>query len=394
MNLNIESKVILTGPAKWDEWKTAFLATVRDRAMEGFLDGTEGKLSRPKMPIPEDFYIPLPPSQSTRSSGGQNSTHTVMPEEDGEIAIQHLTPDQRTAYTAAVANQRYLLDAFQRQTKDIVSLREWMRSTVSPSYAANALDTAKDVQTAYSNLETQVGGNEADIKRDLRAEYNRLIKPWTRVPKDIEKWIIEWEDVMQKGIRYTLSFTIDSTEWASDFLEAVRPVFSLWVSSYEVSNEEKINAGELSFRSLSGALRRVVKNSQRSGRIDRVAKGSFPTLGDEGPNLPLAEANTLPEGNGDNEQRKQKRSSRKRKNHELPPGSDGDKDPKCQGCGGNHDLRQCFYLFSEKAFPGWTERAHIRRKVNKNLEQDHALAEEVKRLRKSKDVEEDHKDSS
>ena len=49
-------------------------------------------------------------------------------------------------------------------------MREWMRSTVSSLYTANTLDTAKDIQTAYSNLESQVGGNEADIKKDLKAK--------------------------------------------------------------------------------------------------------------------------------------------------------------------------------------------------------------------------------
>jgi hypothetical protein len=382
MTSNTNLQVILTGPAKWDEWKTAFLATVRDRAMEGFVDGTEEKLSRPRLPIPRDFYIALPPAQSTRSS---DSTQTVVPEEDEEIAIQHLVLDQRTAYTAAVVNHRYLLDAFHKQTKDIISLREWMRSTVSPAYAANALDTAKDIRAAYLNLETQVGGNKADIKKDLKAEYRRLIKPWTRAPKDIEKWIFEWEDVMQKGERYKLSFTSDSTEWATDFLNTIRPIFSLWVSSYEISNESAIDAGDLSFRSLSGAFRRTVKNSLQSGQASRIGKGSFPALHDEEAHQSSTEMDASHEENGDSDIRKQKGASRKRKSRGAANVRVGDKDLKCRACQGYHELRQCFYLFPKRAYEGWTERENIRRRVTKNLEQDHALAEEVKRLQKGKD---------
>lgn len=64
-----------------------FLATVRDRAMEGFVDGTEERLLTPKLTIFEDFYIPLPPELSNWSSESNNSTQIVVLKEDEEIVV-------------------------------------------------------------------------------------------------------------------------------------------------------------------------------------------------------------------------------------------------------------------------------------------------------------------
>ncbi|EED19147.1 hypothetical protein TSTA_024690 [Talaromyces stipitatus ATCC 10500] len=219
---------------------------------------------------------------------------------------------------AAIVNHRYLLDACHKQTKGIISLREWMRSTVSPSYASDALDTAEDIQAAYLNLENQV-----------------------------------------------------------DFLNTVRSILSLWVSSYEILNESEIEAGDLSFRLLSGAFRRKVKNSIQSDQGSRIGKNYFPVLHDEEAHQSLTEMDASHEENGDSDIQKQKGTSRKRKSRRAANVRVGDKDLKCKACQGYHDLQQCFYLFPKRAYEGWTKRESIRRRVNKNLEQDHSLTEET-----------------
>lgn len=337
------------------------------------------------MPLRKSDYY-TPPARSTRSASESTEALPAVPNANERVTARHLTADQRAAYNTDFAEFKFLHEIYEKEHTKVTSLRAWMRATVSSEYAVNALDPADDVRTAYLNLKAQAGTAAlGHMRRRLNDEYQQTVKPWNRAPKIMEKWILAWETVMQKGERYDMPYVKMSNIWAYDFLKAVRPVFSQWVTSYTTSNRTMMDTGDLEFRSLSGEFRRVIQEAQESGSLSRIGKGSFLTLGNEkSPHQPSDRMDASSDRSGDDDFRKHQGASRKRKGREA--GCVGEENtPKCRACGGRHDLRQCFYLFSRKAFKGWKERSNVRKRVDKNIREDSVLAEEVNRLKKGKD---------
>ena len=83
---------------------------------------------------------------------------------------------------------KYLNDTYVSQHKEVAALRAWTRPSVEREYAVNAVDLAESISQAYNNLKKAAGGTTADIHRDLKRQYHKLIKPWKKVPKDLVRW--------------------------------------------------------------------------------------------------------------------------------------------------------------------------------------------------------------
>jgi hypothetical protein len=54
-----------------------------------------------------------------------------------------------------------------------------------------------------------VGMSTVKTQRDIRHEYQALMKPKTRWSKDIKAWIQKWENVMNRGLYYGMAFATD-----------------------------------------------------------------------------------------------------------------------------------------------------------------------------------------
>ncbi|KAH8696356.1 hypothetical protein BGW36DRAFT_428369 [Talaromyces proteolyticus] len=363
MTSNLSSQVILTDSSKWDEWDTAFNTFVQGRAMEGYLDGTIKAPKRPHEPVINDYLEGQAREQRTQSQDTEEESQISSFQAKRDLNIQDLTAAKRKAYGEAVATYKLLFDTFLKQSREYQELVDWMRNTVRPEFARNALDTAREIPEKYANLEALAGGGKADVLRQLNSEYKHLTTPWKRIPKDIQKWIMEWEILMTKGNRHRLPQTQLPTIWANDFFNAVRLGYPVWVDSYRSVQEEAIDTGTLTYRALSRAFRRTVDVSDNpKGTAGRI---------------------------GDNNNRKRKATGQKRKRDTEKRDS-----TRCKACGGIHSLRQCYYLFSNLAPESWIPRDFLKRRVEKNLRENNELGEEVKRIRIDKNSDEDHKDSN
>jgi hypothetical protein len=208
----------------------------------------------------------------------------------------------------------------------------------------------------------------------------------------------------RKGVPKALT----TKTWFYDFLDAVKPILSNWVTSYKLSISKSAQL-TLNYRAVANDFREEVRQSTKA-RIpvgNRIAKGSFgPSFAakegkDANPEDALdSEVEPGSDGGEQNNGRKRQRGSgsgsgkgkRKKQRASSPANPPEGETPKngpkkapgtaiCPCCGQFHRLEKCWYIFPERAPDGFVERDHVRMRVKEAL-LNPELQEEVEKLKK------------
>ena len=72
-------------------------------------------------------------------------------------------------------------------------------------------------------------------------------KPSKKQPKDLDTWITAWEQAIELAQRKELSLVAHPEDWLDDFLNALAPIRQGWVNSFELLNQRKVIAKELTY---------------------------------------------------------------------------------------------------------------------------------------------------
>lgn len=405
MSASFASNCKLNSPEDWDEWETELLSQAQSRNIYKVLMKTEDPITIPVLPELDDYILPpfqaeAPaqggPFQGTRSSmargsgnGSQASASTeggdaVHPDRVAALAEEAYNRRRREAreeYNMRSQQYRHKFSLYEGQRKSIEQTFTWMKESVSESYRKTHVSITHDWVTAYNNLKAGLNPGSREIQRAIREEYNqhmRILKPST---KDLDGWLSQWEQLMINGQRKSMTFALDKEDWSSRFLEAIRPLDNAWVTSLEHIIEKQLDDGTLTIRDMSKAFRRLITRTKRPRSTSRVLKGSFATHQQGGDNVPAEEnRHRGRQANQTADRRGRSRSrpveySRKRDIDSMESA------PKqlCAGCGGIHLVWFCFYLFPNLAPPGWVGKEWIMEKLNRWLEENSPLAQQVKR---------------
>ncbi|KAL3712549.1 hypothetical protein TMatcc_001248 [Talaromyces marneffei ATCC 18224] len=221
MSSNVALNVKLHSPDDWDHWENELLNQARAKDVIRILQGTEEPLKKPTNLLNDDF-----------------------------------------------------LTAPSEQKKAIEQIFIWMKQTVSPSYHKTCIAVTANWKEAYINLKEQVNQGRYISQRRIKDEYDqhlRSLKPSTR---DLEAWIIKWEELLLEAERKSMVIADDVLDWSTRFLDAIRPLDNAWTTAYEITIEEKIEDGTLTRRQLANAFRRNLRKI-RNRRPSRVYRGSF-----------------------------------------------------------------------------------------------------------------------
>src|SRR6266487_5908447 len=365
-----ESTVILKSPNDWDAWNKQFRAEARRKDLLDLVDGTEDYLTKPPAPELRRF---LPPGVQTRAA----ATSTTA----------DLTPEGRASYQLAYTIYKDQRDQCERQRDALDKLQTWMTKTIAASYVETCFDYEENIDVWYSKLKEQVGSDETTIKREIKDNYKRSIKPLSKIPKDLELWITNWEQAIAKGLERNLPFATSVDDWFDDFLTAVRLIHPMWVSAYELNKSNEVKDGSLSYRTVANDFRTQAKKVA-DARPGRVGRGAFPIFAGKGTEDETDVSNSEAEaktkktkktGKQPQKGKRQRTQTTDQTTSSLPGRT------QCRACKQGHDLRACYYLFSNKA-PSWFKpNQQVKELVEQNLKNDSSLAEEVKRLQKSMD---------
>ncbi|KAK3343404.1 hypothetical protein B0T25DRAFT_614395, partial [Lasiosphaeria hispida] len=192
--------------------------------------------------------------------------------------------------------------------------------------------------------------------------YRLAVKPLTRAPRDLIKWLETWEQAISTAQRKGVPEALSTRSWFNDFTDAVKPIMDHWVTPYRLFKEKKGKQLTLNYLEVANDFREEVRQARRI-----VARGAFgPSFaGKEAARQEDAFDDDVESGSDEGE----RNTGRKRKWDNSPSGRAAKRiECICPACGLFHRLSRCGYIFPEKAPEGFEERDHIRARVNKALE--------------------------
>src|SRR5215471_10250927 len=157
-----------------------------------------------------------------------------------------------------------------------------MTKTVAPSYVKTCFNYKMKIKNWYDVLKQQVGLNKYAIKQELINMYKHAIKPLSKMPKDIDFWITNWEQTMAEGLDQSLYYADNVSIWFEDFLAAVKLIDSVWMNAYQIDMSKEVESGTLSYRILANDFHKEIKVLRTNAKVSRIAKRSFgPTFAEQ-----------------------------------------------------------------------------------------------------------------
>jgi hypothetical protein len=368
-----EATIILDSSDKWEDWELKFKAQVVSYNLVNQIFDDEAFLDKPTKPVrPTYRTVAATRAQSTASSDT----------EAGTAAVNAHNAELKDNYRFDYHEYQEDMKAYNREIDSIRGLRAWLEKTVSSAYYKTSCSPTSTVRDWYNNLKNAIGQTDYQNHEHLRKRYRDAIKPLSKMPKDPEAWITNWEQIITEGKEKKLAFATECSDWYSNFMNAVKLVLPNWVGIFDETQVEKVEAGTLTSQELAKGFRRAVKRFPTG--TARVAKGSFglsfvgQAAEEDTPDSSESKEN---EKGGKN---KGKKDSKRRKH------TDTDAATACRGCGlmGHYHLH-CFYLLPQKAPKGFKPREELKKAAEQALKEDTSLAEEIKRLRVSMDKDKD-----
>ncbi|QGA13502.1 hypothetical protein EYB26_001152 [Talaromyces marneffei] len=390
MASSITNDVRLDSPDDWDEWETALLNQAETYHILLVLQGIEDPIPKPEVRRIKDFMlkdIPLPsqppvapptgptPSASTARIGAAAGTrgHTAsQPSQDSETVqstesqedvpstMDTMDKERRkqiekdALYAFSVHNNEYrvLYQLWETQCRDVDKVFNWMKKTVHLSYLKMCVSNTPDWRKAYRNLKSHLSQPQSDVYRKISSDYAAvfILLKQARTTKDLEAWIVKWDDVLTHAERKKMSIATNTIEWADKFFDAIDFLDHSWITTFKVHFHEKIDDGTLERRDLTNMFRRLIQQPHIRLR-GRPSRGSFATQAGgndnrsdhEAPRQPRRQNRSLDRSRGRSQSHSRERPSKKARLIK-PEDMRTTTAPICPACGGRHFLLACFYI--------------------------------------------------
>ncbi|KAL8366239.1 hypothetical protein RB595_004825 [Gaeumannomyces hyphopodioides] len=397
-------KTQYTSPEDWELWSNEFRRKARSHNVWQFIDPS----TRQEWPI-----APVRPSYSDYPKKGsrqttRNQSHSqpsgsdtiVVPgshdNDDIDLSnhpscISEMTAEGKADYQHDWNTYIFLEKQYDKFRSSILTLTDWVLNTVSETYKLTICHEDKNLAEWYRTLEETGKVHEHRLKGEARDRYRASVKPLTKLPRDFDAWVRQWETAMAYGIQKKVADTLDSQTWAEDLMTALRGVLENWTITFQMTNQTSINNNKLDYRLVAAALRDHIRIVNKSTPGTRVTKGAFAAkygreddTADNHEPSPDSPTQSMPNNlTGKKQGNKAYRHPQKKRKRSEPDTSFNS--PTCQACSGFHELAQCFYVFPKKAPSGWRKNRVLERLVQDRLK-DQTLEEEIFRITKKKDA--------
>jgi hypothetical protein len=379
------TKVLLNGPDLWEDWEQQFQSQAIAYDLWDHIDRNEPLIKKPIMPDRDSYQRQVQTRASTGRTTGSSQTQAGTSRSqtaEPEPTIGDLTKQAREAFQYDMQFYIQCQKEYKEQVTSIQKLKKWVTDSVASHYFRVACKPTEDLRHWYTNLRTHVGISKAKAERTARDRYKEAVKPLAK-PKDWSNWLNNWEKAMVLAVEKKVPEALSTSAWTSDFFVAITPIAENWVTSYQITQQDKIDEGLLTFRKVAHDFREKMGNIRISqGYGPRVAKGAFgPTYAgqdtpDQGTTEDAQKSST--EGALSDRRRRGKGSLGKRKAPEEEEESSG---RFCVACDLNHPLFKCYYAFPEKAPQWFKENPEVRAAVDNLLKTDSTLREKIQKLK-------------
>lgn len=350
-----DAERILSGSADWLPWNSDFQARAKTLNVWDFVrDDDERKES------------PTPPEDIDEVAVIDRVNDLVRTRQDQQNYQRYYT----MVYNNLQVAQKRKVKEYEDQIKGLRELTTWVTTHVSDGYKSNCCLPDEPLHRWYKNLRASAGGDTRRRLDEARQRYLKAIKPLNSPPKDMGKWIDEWEQAMGEGQRVHLASTKTVHYWFGDLEVALAGLGIRWSELYRVQHKDIYDEdSSITYHDVAGDLRGYLYRNPIPTSRGRAKRGVFgPTYeGDDSAGESSATAS----------------KSRKRR-RDTAVNAKGK--AKCRACDKvGHELKDCWFVFPDKAPAGFQVTSQkVYDKVKKAIENDPSIAEERDRINKGK----------
>jgi hypothetical protein len=404
-------KYVFTRPDQWELYSRELKERAMDADIWQYIDpDNDNRASWPTKPEKPDVKT-YPKKRlrtttsigvSTRASSSSEtppSTQTVIEEIDPAGQPRNaaeMTKDGLLAYQIDMTVHRDELRSWERTRDAIGTLKKWITSTTSTTYRLNACLEGANLDVWFKELQKIGAVYEDRMEIDASNAYHAMIKPVTKLPRDLNAWVDRWETTMTNSIKKGIADAKKAKFWANHLATALSPVIDSWTTTFIQVNYEAISNNTLDYRKVAAQLRDHARTTKGGNRI---AKGSFAaTFGTASVEEdPVEDAPEETETRGKDSRRARGRGRRggtsrqdgssKRKMGETQHDSADRRERTrtrgtCKACFGYHDITQCYYVACKpSASSAWRPNPAMQALVEDRINHDLELAELVKRIK-------------
>jgi hypothetical protein len=220
--------------------------------------------------------IPTPSSISLTTAVDDRSPYASI-----ATSFSALSSSNQKAFQFVYSLYNAAQSKYEEERKAIEKLKSYIRKTVSPDYQITCCIPQESITQWYEKLMQSVAISDENERKQLKDKYREAVKP-LKDGKDLEKWITNWEQVISLAFERKLPIVANPADWFDDFLDAVRPLATTWVDSYEIAKKAEVLHNGQTYREVANDLRDVARRRLMYTRPNKVAAGSFQATLDGG----------------------------------------------------------------------------------------------------------------
>lgn len=388
MSSKNENNTVFYGhPKDWVDWSHEFRVKARALQLWDYVDPATRK-SWPVEPGAPSFtaYPKRLARIETRASSQSTPSHaTIVEEADPRgipASVVEMTAEGRAAYQLDWSAYVFQAKEYKEHVTNLEKLTSWVFLTTSKTLLKVCCKEGETMDKWYIAFQETGSAYEENRVPDARAKYKASVKPLSKLPRSFDNWLTEWETALAEGQQLEIPDTAKATFWAEDLALALKTVLPIWAANFITNNKEKIQDDTLSYREVAADLSRTWNVIQQPKAT--LAKGAFPSY------VPVQPEKHPQIAGSDDEEQPQKKGSKKqgkgkRKRAETDKTSqNADSGGSCGACLGPHNLKDCYYVFKERAPADWRPNIGMQRLVEDRLKNNIELTELIKRIRKVK----------
>ena len=279
---NDTTKYAFTRPDQWELWSLEFTERAIDANIWQYIDPDTNK-RKPWPTEPEEPDVKTYPKKrlrtittggsgvNTRSSSitvmgeSSQSTQTVVEEIDPNgqpSSASEMTKDGAASYQIDLSVYRDQIRRWERIREATATLKKWVTSTISPTYRINSCPQGKTLDVWFKELRKIGAIYEDRMTIDASNAYHAMIKPVTKLPRDLNAWIERWETTMTNSIKKEISDSQSARLWANQLASALSPVMENWTTTFLQVNYKAISSNTLDYREVAAQLRDYARTTQ------------------------------------------------------------------------------------------------------------------------------------
>lgn len=296
----------------------------------------------------------------------------------------------------------FKMRAYTTESKSIATLKGWVEATVELNLRQTNCEPHEDLRVWYKNLKEAIGNDDFLAQAKATIDFNNFMQPTGRAPRDLNKWISDFEAMMMESQSMKVPNSLNAINWFTQLEQVTLPFLGHELEIWRTQYITELKNNTLSFREIANQMRFAVMMDATARKNQKgIKRGAFPADTDT-PSFDGEEADQrefqLP--NRKKQKAKQPQENPRRSGSQGSPSQPpshppsqqrqqsrrgGRGSPTCKACGQFHQLTDCWYIFPENA-PGWFKphQAFIDYTKSK-MASDKGLALEVERLQRKRE---------